>query len=53
MRELTDLSRGACYWALRGRRFKARRIRVDRPENPSARLSEESMARMAASEIAF
>jgi energy-coupling factor transporter ATP-binding protein EcfA2 len=53
MRELTDLPRGACYWALRGRRFKARRIRVDRPETPPPRLSEDSMARMAASEIHF
>ncbi len=32
--DLSDLPRGACYWALRGTRFKARRVQVIRPANP-------------------
>lgn len=34
--ELADLPRGACYWALRGKRFKARRVQVLPPETPPA-----------------
>lgn len=34
IREMADLPRGHCFWALRGQRFKARRIRVDRPTKP-------------------
>ncbi len=30
-KELANLPIGACYWALRGRRYKARRIQVRRP----------------------
>lgn len=32
--DLADLPRGACYWALRGTRYKARRVQILRPENP-------------------
>jgi len=49
--ELSDLPVGACYWALRGGKFKARRIKVDRPETPPPRLSEEAEARLALGEI--
>lgn len=34
IQEIADLPRGACYWAMRGRRFKARRIRLTRPDRP-------------------
>ncbi|HPS76769.1 MAG TPA: type IV secretory system conjugative DNA transfer family protein [Thermoanaerobaculaceae bacterium] len=34
IREMTDLPTGACYWAIRGRRFRARRIQLRRPEKP-------------------
>lgn len=34
IRELTDLPTGACYWAIRGRRFRARRIQLTRPGRP-------------------
>ncbi len=30
-KELANLPTGHCYWALKGRRFKARRIQVQRP----------------------
>ncbi len=53
MHELADLPRGACYWALRGRRFKARRVQIDRPESPPPRLTSEAEARMALGEIEF
>lgn len=33
-KDLSNLPRGACYWFLKGRRFKARRIVVDPPRNP-------------------
>ena len=36
--DLADLPRGACYWALRGTRFKARRVQVLRPKTPPAPL---------------
>ena len=36
MHELADLPTGACYWALRGKRFKARRVQVLAPETPPA-----------------
>lgn len=51
IREISDLPVGACYWALRGGKFKARRIQVDRPETPPRGLSEEAEARTAATEI--
>ena len=51
IRELADLPVGACYWALRGGKFKARRIKVDRPEAPPPGLSEEAEARLALGEI--
>ncbi|MCG3193068.1 MAG: hypothetical protein DIJKHBIC_02317 [Thermoanaerobaculia bacterium] len=39
IREITDLPRGACYWAIRGRTFRARRIRLDRPQKmPKTRM---------------
>ncbi len=34
VREMTDLPTGACYWAIRGRRFRARRIQLTRPGRP-------------------
>ncbi len=34
IREMTDLPVGSCYWAIRGRRFRARRIQVNRPGRP-------------------
>ncbi len=34
IRELADQPVGSCYWALRGTKFKARRIQVDRPKTP-------------------
>jgi hypothetical protein len=49
--ELADLPCGACYWSLRGRRFKARRIQIDRPPKAPRMLSAEAQARMALSEI--
>lgn len=36
MHELADLPKGACYWTLRGKRFKARRVQVLPPEQPPA-----------------
>lgn len=51
--ELADLPCGACYWALRGRRFKARRIQIDRPETPPKPLSEKAEARLALGEIEY
>jgi len=53
IREMTDLPTGACYWAIRGQRFRARRIQLDRPARPPMRLSEAAEARMAAQEITF
>lgn len=34
-RELANLPTGACYWLLKGRRYRGRRIAVDRPKVPS------------------
>lgn len=39
-KELANLPTGHCYWALKGRRFKARRIRVLRPQPLPMRVSE-------------
>jgi len=36
IREMTDLPTGACYWAIRGRRFRARRVQLTRPARPPA-----------------
>lgn len=36
IRDMADLPRGQCLWALRGQRFKARRIAVNRPKRPPA-----------------
>ena len=47
------VARAVFVVARRGRRFKARRIRVDRPETPPARLSEEAEVRMALGEIEY
>lgn len=53
VRELADLPRGACYWALRGRRFKARRIRVLRPKDPPVSLESwrKAQERLAAPDV--
>jgi len=53
VREMTDLPTGACYWAIRGRRFRARRIQLDRPVLPPKALSAAAVARMATEEITF
>ncbi|MGV8041513.1 MAG: type IV secretory system conjugative DNA transfer family protein [Thermoanaerobaculaceae bacterium] len=34
VREMTDLPVGACYWAIRGQRFRARRVQLVRPSRP-------------------
>ncbi len=53
IRELADQPVGSCYWALRGTKFKARRIKIDRPRVPPELLSDEAEARLAMSEIEF
>ncbi|MEO6325609.1 MAG: DUF87 domain-containing protein [Thermoanaerobaculia bacterium] len=39
-RELANLPVGACYWAIRGKAFKARRIQVSRAKDPPRSLRE-------------